>query len=355
MKVLLLHEMSGVHTALRQGLRALGVDARIATFGDGFKRYPTDINLGTTASGLLAATDKTLRQLALAPTLRHFDVLQTISPNPFFRPISPLLERYLFRDGGRSVYVAAGSDAIYRRHVLELDYQPPHRWFDSPDEVARLARMLSTFSDVVPVCWEYRYAMERAGIPVRPVVPFPIDLAAHACRPLGRSGKIKVFHPLNRTDLAYDFKGTRIIQAAFERLEARYGDVAEFTCAGGIDHVAYDAFTDSVDVIVDQTSTYSYGMSAALGMAKGKAVLSGMEDRARVGFYRDCPVVNLLPDEDDVFRKIEALVTNLRLLRETGERSRAFAERYHDHRQVAQAYLDIYTGAADTASTGAPQ
>ena len=353
MKVLLLHEMSGVHTALRRGLRSLGVDARIATFGDGFKRYPTDIHLGTADSGLRAATGKVLRQLMLAPAMREFDVVQTISPNPFFRPISPMLERYLFREGGRSVYVAAGSDAIYRRHVLDLDYQPPHRWFDSPPDYRRLERMLSRFQAVVPVCWEYRYAMQRAGVPVHEVVPFPIDIAEHACRPLGASGKIKVFHPLNRTDLSYDFKGTRIIQEAFERLQERYGHLAQFVCAGGMDHAAYDAFTDTVDVIVDQTSSYSYGMSAALGMAKGKAVLSGMEARAREGFYRDCPVINLKPDVDDVVAKVAALVTDPSLLRATGEHSRAFAAEHHDHLKVAQAYLEIYAGPPNTSGVPA--
>jgi len=39
MKVLLLHEMSGVHTELKKGLLAIGVEAQIATFGDGWKSY----------------------------------------------------------------------------------------------------------------------------------------------------------------------------------------------------------------------------------------------------------------------------------------------------------------------------
>jgi len=344
-KVLLLHEMSGVHTELRRGLRTLGVDARIATFGDGFKRYGTDIALGREGPGLSAAASKLYRQLRTASGFRSFDILQTISPDPFFRPVGPLLEHYVFGDGGKCVYVAAGSDAIYRHHVLGLRYQPPHAWFDAPARYRRLHRRLSSFAHVIPVCWEYRYAMQQAGLHPAPVMPFPIDLSRHRVRPPARDGRLRVFHPLNRSNLDWDFKGTRLIQEAFERLRARYGDVAEFFCAGGMDHAAYDALTDEVDVIVDQTWTYSYGMSAAYGMAKGKVVLSGLEDEARAhGFYRDCPVVNLLPDVSAIERSIAQLIQDRAATRARGESGRTFAETHHDHVRVAEAYLARYTG-----------
>lgn len=353
MKVLLLHEMSGVHTELRRGLRALGVDARIATFGDGFKRYGTDMVLGRDGPGVRAAASKAFRQLLGAPGFRRFDIVQTISPDPFFRPLAPLLERYVFEDGGRCVYVAAGSDAIYRKHVQELRYRPPHAWFDDPKRYRRLRSLLAGFAKVVPVCWEYHHAMRRAGLDPTPVMPFPIDLSRHRVRPPRTSGKLRVFHPLNRSDLSWDFKGTRPIQQAFERLRQRHGDVAEFFCAGGMDHAAYDALTDDVDIIVDQAWSYSYGMSAAYGLAKGKVVLSGMEDEARGhGYYRDCPVVNLLPDADAIERSIEALLADRAALRARGEAGRHFAERHHDHVAVAEAFLEHYRATRLHASGG---
>jgi hypothetical protein len=319
------------------------MDARIATFGDGFKRYDTDLGLGRAGPGVRAAASKLYRQLLGASGFRRFDILQTISPDPFFRPVSGLLERYVFGDGGKCVYVAAGSDAIYRRHVQELRYRPPHAWFEDEQRYRRLRNMLDGFAHVIPVCWEYRHAMQRAGLRPTPVMPFPIDLARHRVAPPRAAGRLRVFHPLNRTDLAWDFKGTRLIQEAFDRLRRRHGDIAEFFCAGGMDHAAYDALTDDVDVIVDQAWSYSYGMSAAYGMAKGKVVLSGMEAEARAhGFYRDCPVVNLTPDVDAIEREIETLILDRAALRARGEAGRAFAERHHDHLAVAQAFLAHY-------------
>lgn len=347
MRVLLLHEMSGVHTELRQGLRSLGVDARIATFGDGFKNYRSDINLGPAGSGPLASAGKLVRQILGARSYRGFDVIQTISPNPFFSPVARGLEHYVFGDKSRCWYVAAGSDAIYRRYVRTLKYHPPHDWFEDDHAVARLQRLLTGFSGIVPVCWEYRFAMQSVGLPVGDVQPFPIDLGRHVPRGLRKTGKLKFFHPLNRSDLRYDFKGTKLITEAFARLRDRYSDQAEFISAGGLDHVAYDQLTQEMDVIVDQTYSYSYGMSAAYGLAKGKVVLSGMESDARAhGFYRDCPVVNIQPRVDDIVEKIERLILDRPGLVALGERSRAFAEQHHDHVRVAQNYLQMYQGGA---------
>lgn len=344
MKVLLLHEMSGVHTELRRGLRALGVDARIATFGDGFKRYPSDIDLGR-LDGAASGLSRLLRQALGARQWRRYDVIQTISPDPFFRPVGALLQRYVFADGAKCFYVAAGSDVIYRHHVQSLEYWPPHAWFRNDRAYRRLHSMVSRFSAIIPVCWEYKYAMERAGLRPMPVMPFPVDLARHNPRRIGKGRRIRFFHPLNRVDLSYDFKGTAVILEAFERLRARYGDCAEFISAGGLDHVSYDRLTEEVDVIVDQVYSYSYGMSAAYGLAKGKVVLSGLEEVARrEGFYADCPVINLRPDVDRVVAVIEELIADRARLARLGERSRAYAERHHDHLKVADRYLQLYLG-----------
>lgn len=346
MRVLLLHEMSGVHTELRQGLRSLGVDARIATFGDGFKQYRSDINLGPAGGGPGASIGKLVRQLAGARSYRAFDVIQTISPNPFFSPVATALENYVFADKTKCFYVAAGSDAIYRRHVRTLQYHPPHDWFEDENAYQRLQRVLAGFAGIVPVCWEYRYAMQRAGMPVADVQAFPVDLARHRSRGVRKTGKLKFFHPLNRSDLRYDFKGTKLIMEAFDRLKDRHSDQAEFISAGGLDHLSYNELTHDMDVIVDQVYSYSYGMSAAYGLAKGKVVLSGLETEARAhGFYRDCPVVNIRPSVEDIVEKIEGLIFERARAVALGEQSRAFAEQHHDHVKVAQSYLDMYLGA----------
>ena len=326
MKILLLHEMSGVHTELKDGLAKLGVKADIATYGDGWKKYKSDIHLGTIQPNIKSHIERLWRQSLLTKRLKSYSVIQLISPNPFYRPISPFLENIVFNGDRKLIYIAAGSDAIYRQHVKQLKYFPPHNWQESHN-YHKLDSMLRSFNHVVPVCWEYEYCMQSAGIKTEPLMPFPIDLTRFTPKKLATGQKIIIFHPLNRTDLRYDFKGTLIIQKAFETLRQKHGDIAEFICAGGMPHSEYERLTESVDIIVDQAYSYSYGMSAAYGLANGKVVLSGMEEQAKSLHYAESPVINIKPEVDDIVTKIDELLTDRKKIQLIGEQSRAFAEK----------------------------
>lgn len=349
MKILLLHEMSGVHTELKNGLIKLGVHVDIATYGDGWKKYKSDIHLGKTDPSISSHIERLLRQTLLINRIKSYDVIQLISPNPFYRPISPILEKLIFNNDRKIVYIAAGSDAIYRKYVKQLKYYPPHNWEESHN-YRDLKNMLELIDHVVPVCWEYEYCMQQAGVETEPLMPFPIDLSRFHPKKLATNKKIVIFHPLNRTDLRYDFKGTLIIQKAFERLRKKHGDAAEFICAGGMPHSEYEKLTERVDIIVDQAYSYSYGMSAAYGLANGKVVLSGMEERARVMHYTSSPIINIKPDVDDIENKIDALIRNRKQIQHIGEQSRAFAEAFHCNLKVAERFLEIYNKANEAKS-----
>lgn len=343
MKILLLHEMSGVHTELRAGLRSLGVDVDIATYGDGWKKYKSDIFLGRT-SGRFSIAGRLWRQLLNARDFRGYDVIQVISPSPFSWPLSGFLEQYVLGGGARVVYVAAGSDAVYRKHVRSLPYYPPHDWYDCHEEFERFSGLLGFVDKVIPVCYEYKYAMEKDGRACEDIIPFPIDISKHDFNLAGRNKKIRFFHPLNRDNFdRFDFKGTKIIREAFSELQLKYSDVAEFLMVGGLPHDEYSRLTDSVDVVVDQLYSMSYGMSAAYGLAKGKVVISGLEDIVKNGcYYSSCPVINAKPLKQDLIQIIEDLILNRHKIHVISAESRSYAESYHDHRVVAESYMGLY-------------
>ncbi len=339
MKVLLIQEMSGVHKELKKGLMRLGVETQIAAQDYGFRKYISDINLGSVSGGLISHLERVFYQIMLSKNFKKYDVVQTISPNPFYTPIDAMINRILIKSDCKSIYLAAGSDAIYRKHVRELSYYPPHDWFDNSKRYKSLKNKLEEFDSIVPVCWEYKYGMERAGLSPKPIIPFPIDIDEFS--PVSRKGrrKIRFFHPLNRSNFKYDFKGTLIIQKAFKELENKYSDVAEFICKGGMTHQEYDLFTDDIDVIVDQVYSYSYGMSAALGLAKGKVVISGLEVVEAAEHFKSCPVINVKPDVYELISKIENIILNSVLLKDLQYESRVFAENYHCSVKVAEKYI----------------
>jgi hypothetical protein len=126
-------------------------------------------------------------------------------------------------------------------------------------------------------------------------------------------------------------------------MEKKYSKYAEFFMKGNLSYKDYLTLTDDVDVIVDQAYSYSYGMSAAYGLEKGKVVLSGLESITKEGeYYQDCPVVNIKPDKRHIAEKIEELIENRLEVKRIAEASRSFAERYHDHISVAHMFTEIY-------------
>jgi len=343
MKVLLLQEMSGVHTELKNGLIKLGIDAQIATLGDGLKGYSTDLFLGSNKNGIIPSINRATTQLMKIKTFNEFDVIQTISPNPFHKFISPIMEKFIFSGSKKLIYIAAGSDAIYRKHVRDLEYYPPHDWYDNEREYNRLSKMLKEFSTIVPVCWEYKYAMSKAGYSTEPIMPFPINLEKHSFKEFKPTKRINIFHPINRPNtLSFDFKGTKLIQEVFDELSKKYTNV-NFISKGGLNHKEYNLLVDKMDIIVDQTYSYSYGMSAAYGLAKGQVVLSGLEEQAKDNeYYKNCPIINIKPNKDDIKNKIEYLINNQEVVVDLSLKSRLFAEKYHDNIAVAQRFIELY-------------
>lgn len=344
MKILLLHEMSGVHTELRDGLVRVGCDAQIATFGDLWKAYPTDIYLGRDTRNLSSRLERVFLQIFNLYKFKNFDMVQTISPNPFYRPLRKICEKTLLGSGVKLIYIAAGSDPIYRHHVRDLEYYPPHDWYVNNSKYVKFKESLKDYCRIVPVCWEYKYCMGRAGMDSSVVIPFPVNMDNIKVRNIPSLGKLKIFHPINRIGVPFDFKGTKIISEAFSLLEKKYGDKAEFISLGGISHEEYSRITDDVDVIVDQVYSYSYGMSATYGMSKGQVVLSGLEDCVRSNcHYSECPIINIRPSVNDVYEKLENLINDREKVRRIGRESREFSVEFHDCEKVACQYLEMYS------------
>lgn len=347
MKVLLLQEMSGVHTELKVGLRNLGCEADIATLGDFFKKYGTDLSLGKAGSGYGNALNRIITQTAKISSILSYDVIQSISPSPYTAFLDNLIDDRITKNK-KKIFIAAGSDPVYLQFVRELNYFPPHIHFDRWSDQQRteqyekfVKKLANSYDKIIPVCWEYKYAMKRAGLQPTDVIPFPVDIKKN--RPTKKNGaKMMVFHPLNRANLKYDFKGTLIIQLAFSILKEKFSDV-EFICKGNLSHKEYSDFTDGADIIVDQCYSYSYGMSAAYGLAKGKVVLSGLEEIVKEeAHYAECPIININPNVEMIVNEIELLLTNRNKLKIIGEKSREFAEKFHDSTKVALIYKNIY-------------
>lgn len=54
------------------------------------------------------------------------------------------------------------------------------------------------------------------------------------------------------------------------------------------------------------------------------------------------PIINVLPDEQDIYQKLEDIVLHKERIPELSAQSIEYVAKYHDHVKVARQYLDFW-------------
>lgn len=352
MKVLLLGEYSSLYKNLKEGLVELGYDASVASYGDGWKNIPRDIKLGSGTPGLRHALGRRLAPFLKIDQLSGYDVVQLINPFYFYNRALPnrwLLDRIAQRNG-RMFLSAAGDDAFFWRKARRIMRYGPFDdflkydikrddFFMNSDRALRFNEWVAgRVSGIIPIMYEYEAAYrDHSGL--CETVPIPINTSQIEYRENIPGNKLVVFHGLNR----YGFKGTRHVEAAFDILRKRYPNDLELVIEGGMPLPDYLALMAKVNVVIDQTNSYSLGVNGIYALAMGKVVLGGAEPESLTALgVKESPVLNITPSADSIVSQVERLLERRANISDLGLRSRQFAERVHDYRRVAQRYVDIW-------------
>ena len=101
---------------------------------------------------------------------------------------------------------------------------------------------------------------------------------------------------------------------------------------------------EDCDILLDQLYGYSPGMNALLALAKGKIVVGGAEEE----YYELLdekelrPMVNVIPDEEDVYKKLEQLVLAPENIGNMQKDSYTLVKKHHDYRRVAEMYINFW-------------
>lgn len=364
MKILLLGDYSNVHWTLAEGLRCLGHTVTVVSDGDGWKDYRRDIDLRRRS---LSRTDS-LRYLfdvcRLLPRLTGYDVVQLINPvfldlrgsrmMPFYRYVRRH-NRSLFMGafGMDHYWVKAGLDCrTFRYSDFNLGGRQRrggeneefiHAWLHGEKgEVNR--RIAADCDGIISGLYEYD-ASYRPYFPDKlRFIPFPIDLSAVSpARPHPETGKLRFFIGIQRS--RNEYKGTDIMLRALERVQAAYPERCEIIRAESVPFETYRHMMDTSDVLLDQLYSYTPAMNALLAMAKGLIVVGGGEEENYhiLGEQHLRPIVNVLPDEDDVYARLEEMVHwPPERVRQMQEDSREYIRHHHDHIKVARQYVDFW-------------
>ena len=365
MKILLVGEYSNVHATLAEGLKQLGHQAVVLSNGDFWKNYPRDIDLVRTP-GKLGGIRYMFRAWSIFPKLQGFDVVQLINPMflelraerifPFYQQLRRQNKRiYLGSFGIDKPWVEEGRKPdTFRYGDFQLYGKPRSNpftqemetdWLHGPKGVL-FDRIAADCDGIITGLYEnYRCCQPRYADKLH-FIPFPIDCSETVPRQPHPDYKgLRFFIGIQRERSAY--KGTDIMLRALRRLQAKYPDRMQIVEAENVPFPTYQNMMNTSDVLLDQLYSYTPGMNGLLAMAKGLILVGGGEEEhyKLMGEPSLRPIVNVQPDEEDVFRQMERqliMATPEEIARMSAD-SVAYVQRHHDHITVALRYLELWT------------
>ena len=99
---------------------------------------------------------------------------------------------------------------------------------------------------------------------------------------------------------------------------------------------------DDAEVQLDHLYSYTPSMNSLLAMAKGVTVVGGgePENYEILNETELRPIINVLPDEQDIYRKLEEIVLHKERIPELSAQSVEYVTNLHDHIKEARQYHD---------------
>ena len=134
-------------------------------------------------------------------------------------------------------------------------------------------------------------------------------------------------------------KGTECVLRVVEQLQRTH--TFDFRLVQGVPRSEALQLLRSCDVYLDQFVLGDHGLATLEAMALGKPAVCYIKPSLVAEYPPDCPIVNA--NQDNLAQVLAQLLENGQRRHELGRRSRAYAERYHDARQVAARLVEIYS------------
>jgi glycosyltransferase involved in cell wall biosynthesis len=390
MRILLVGEYSGFHNSLKHGLTALGHEVTIVASGDGFKNYPADVSLRSSAfdswfmqkvkvgvwkltgvdlvswwmwARFLAISEKLVLSLSKGKSVKKLpphDIVQFINSNPL--NCTPKIERRFLKlflnCAPKAILVACGDDAEYVKY-LKNDHTG-YSIFDVLQTTAdnyKLSGSLKYLQEgyrenydflvqkcahVIPSNTDYAMALQNQK-KATPIIKAPVVIDKFPLTQNSDLSVIQIFMGINRSN--YWKKGINYFELALEQIKAKYGDLVKITIAEDLPYAKYIQQYDSCHILLDQVLCYDQGYNALEAMLKGKVVFAGGgPEYFRYHEVDSVPVIDATPDVDDLVKKLSDLIENPASILELGKQARDYVIAHHDSIQIAEEYLKYYDG-----------
>lgn len=354
MKILLFGEFSGLYNSLKEGLVAEGHHVFLASNGDGTKNYPSDFrwDIKMRAPLKVRLCLEVLNIFLHKNKLRGYDAVLLMSPLLFgpYLFLNRLVYNFLIKNNKKVFLSGTGltpysltfwynTDKKYHHYAKGLLDNPSYRkyYFNNKILMEWEMSLHDRVNGYIPIWYEYAEPFRNHPKTLK-TIRIPINAAKFEYTPNIVKDKIVFFHGRPSRPGA---KGTAYIEEAFKRMKNRYGDIAEFHVAGGLPFKEYMSLVACTNVILDDTNSYSIAMNGLFSLAQGKIVLGGAEREGNEELgLMDNPVINIVPDVNQICEAIEFLIKNKDTFVELGKKGREFVERNHDFKEIARLYVN---------------
>ena len=224
-------------------------------------------------------------------------------------------------------------------------------------EKGRLNQMIAEDCDgIITGLYEY-WACYQPSFPQKTTfIPFPIKpqlitpgnsnshtyVENHQVIPLDIPKKVKLFIGINKSRSEY--KGTDIMLKAAQAIAKKYPDKTELRIAESIPFAEYVKMMNGSDAILDQLYSYTPSMNPLEAMARGIICIGGGEPENYEIIHEDKlrPIINVLPNYESVYQKLEHLVLHPELVPLLKQQSIEYINKHHDYIKVAERYEAFY-------------
>ena len=361
MRILLLGDYSGLHLTLSEGLRLLGHDVTVASDGDGFKNYHRDIDLKRKSSNLKDTLSNLLTIYSNLKNFKGYDIVQITNPCFTTQNIRVNIElyRYLKRHNKKIFLGAFGDDYYWIKACLDQKYKYSEfyigdmknlrtksdylkeNWLGTKRQDANI-EIAESCNGIIACLYEYYGAYKEFYSEKLAYIPLPVNIGEVKLKELPPLDKINFFIGINKA--RNEFKGTDILYEVVQQVARIYPDDVRVTKVESVMYSEYLSRIQDAHVVLDQLYSYSPAMNGLLTMALGKVLVGGGEPDMYhlLGESELRPIVNVYPEKQDIYKKLEDLVLHKSTITERAKDGRIFIEKHHDYMKVAQQYLDFW-------------